>query len=89
MNISEAMTRACKERIILATGALSRLSETWAVAVPILDAAKGIARNVFNIGPGNGPLLGHNDGQIESTDEFIIGDFSWDGHVENNLFAVG
>lgn len=72
-----------KERIILAAGALRRLSELWAVAVPILREIQKTARGVLNAETGNNSLAWNASGDIQSTSSPLLDDLSWQDHIEN------
>lgn len=74
---------AMKERIILAAGALSRLSELWAVAVPILREVQKTARGVLNAEMGNNSLAWNASGDIQSISSPLPDDLSWQDHLEN------
>jgi len=78
---NDARADAMKERIILAAGALSRLSETWAVAVPILREIQKAARGVLNGESVNSGLAWNVDGNVRSTSSPPLDNLSWQDQV--------
>lgn len=78
---NDARADAMKERIILAAGALSRLSETWAVAVPILREIQKAARSVLNGESVNSGLAWNVDGNVQSTSSPPLDALSWQDQV--------
>ncbi len=74
---------AMKERVILAAGALSRLSETWVVAGPILREVKRAARRVFNAESGNSSLAWGLDGDVQDIGNPLLDSLSWQDQMEN------
>lgn len=76
---------ARKERVILAAGALNRLGETWAAAIPILREVKKVARAVFRAETGNGHNLGwnHGDAEVRGIGNPLLDHLSWQDQVGN------
>ena len=64
-----------KEHIILATGALSLLSETWAVALPVVKEVKRVARFVFKIDAAENSLACDFDSNAQGID--LLNDLGW------------
>lgn len=77
LDFNDARGDATKERVILAAGALSRLSETWAGASPILREVKKVARDVFNAGSGNSSQAWNVDGDIQSIRDPSLDNLNW------------
>ncbi len=77
LDVNDARTDAMKERVILAAGALSLLSEIWAVGVPILREVKTVARGVFNAESGNGTLAWDVNSDGQSISNPVIDNLSW------------
>ncbi len=78
-----AKADAMKERIILAAGALSRLSETWAVAVPILREVQKTARGVLTAETANNSLAWNADGDVQIISSPLLDNLSWQDQLEN------
>lgn len=71
-----------KEHVILATGALSLLSETWAVAVPIVKEVKNVARRVFNVESANSNSSWSFNGDVQSINSPLLDNFSWQDQIQ-------
>lgn len=78
-----ATADAMRERIILAAGALSRLSETWAVAVPILREVQRTARDVLQARTSNNILAWNVTRDVQSIGSPLLDNISWQDQVEN------
>jgi len=85
LDFNDARTDAMKERVILAAGALSRLSEIWAVGVPILREVKTVARGVFRAESGNGTLAWDVNGDGQSIGNPVIDNLSWQDQMGDVL----
>ena len=83
LDFNGARADAMKERVILAAGALSRLGETWAVAVPILGEVKKAARGVFDAESGNSSLAWNFDGDVQSISNPLLDNLSWQDQMGN------
>ncbi|KAI9806632.1 MAG: hypothetical protein M1825_006089 [Sarcosagium campestre] len=72
-----------REHVILATGALSLLGETWAVAGSIVKEVKSIARRAFRAEPAgsNSSSWTFDDDDIRSVMDQSPDDFGWQNHV--------
>jgi len=75
--LNGAQADAMKERIILAVGALSRLSEIWAVAVPILREVQKTAQGVLISKTGNNSLAWNANGDVQSISSPLLDNISW------------
>lgn len=81
--LNGATADATRERIILAAGALSRLSETWAVAVPILREVQRTARDVFKAKTSNNILAWNVNRDLQSISSPLLDNISWQDQLEN------
>ena len=77
-----------KEHIILAAGALSRLSEIWPVAVPILREVQKTARSVLNAGTSHNSLAWNFDAGVQSIGSPLLDNLNWQDQLENGLLDM-
>lgn len=81
LDIHGARESLAKEQIALASEALSRLSETWAVAVPIKEEVRNVTRSVFNIESAiTGPSADFG-GDAQSKGETLLEDIDWQAQL--------
>lgn len=81
LDIHGARGSLATEQIALASEALSRLSETWAVAVTIKEEVRNVTRSVFNIESAiTGPSADFG-GDAQSMGETLLEDIDWQAQL--------